>query len=180
MGRAVMGWKRILGGIAPTLATALGGPMAGAATKFIASEFLGDENVPESEVAKFVENANPDQLAKIKEIDNNFEVKMKELGVDIAKLNVDDRKSARELAKANMWPQIILSFVFIKGYFALIALMFTGYIELNETIRDMAMILIGVLSGGVPMILRFWFGGSLQDEQNQHRLYNANPNDLFK
>ena len=43
-------WKKVLGGIAPTIATALGGPLAGTATKFLASSLLGKDEASESEL----------------------------------------------------------------------------------------------------------------------------------
>jgi len=167
-----MDWKKVLGGIAPTIATALGGPLAGTATKFLANELLGDEN---ADIEAAMLTASPEQLAKVKEIEAQFKVKMKELDIDVYKLGVDDRKSARELAKVNMWPQIILSFVFIKGYFALILMIFSGYLQLDDTVRDMANVLVGVLTAGIPMILRFWFGGSPNDDKHLDRIHNSKP-----
>jgi len=155
-----MDWKKIVGTLAPTLATALGGPLAGTATKFLAAELLGDENATEADIGEHLAGANPEQLAKLREIDNSFKLEMKRLNVDLEKLYVDDRNGARELAKVNMWPQIVLSFVFITGYFAIVYLLFSGSVVIDESIRDMSNILLGVLTANIPAIMSFWFGSS--------------------
>jgi len=67
-----MSWKKTLASIAPTIATALGGPFAGAATKFLAGKFLGDENASEAELDQFISTANPETLLAIKSSDNYF------------------------------------------------------------------------------------------------------------
>lgn len=166
---------KILGSVAPTVATAMGGPMAGVATKFVAGALLGKENCTTKELETAILSASPEQLAKLREIDANFEVEMKRLDVDLESIAVNDRKSARELAKGNMWPQIALSIIFIGGYFWMLYALFSGDIELTQGVRDMANILIGVLTAGIPMILRFWFGGSPQDEAHMDRIYNSVP-----
>lgn len=155
-----MNWKKIVGNLAPTIATALGGPLAGTATKFIASELLGNESALEKDIETFISNANPDQLAKLRQIDNDFAVKMAELDVDIFSLEIKDRDSARSLAKVNMLPQIILSALFILGYFAIVGILFSGAVIIDESIRDMSNILLGVLTANIPAIMSFWFGSS--------------------
>lgn len=155
-----MSWKKIVGNLAPTIATALGGPLAGTATKFIASELLGNESATEKDVEAFISNANPDQLAKLRQIDNDFSIKMAELDIDVFELEVKDRDSARSLAKVNMLPQIVLSALFILGYFAIVGILFSGAVIIDESIRDMSNILLGVLTANIPSIMSFWFGSS--------------------
>jgi len=75
------GVKGILGAVAPTIGTALGGPMGGMAAKMIA-EALGVDNDPKK-IEKAIQAATPEQLAELKKIDADFDVKMKELDVDL-------------------------------------------------------------------------------------------------
>jgi hypothetical protein len=171
----VMSWKKIVGGLAPTIATALGGPLAGTATKYLANSLLGKDNATEDELAAAISMASPEQLGKLRKIDNEFKQKMRELDIDLERIAVEDRKSARDLAQSDMRPQIALSTLFVAGYFAILWLLFSGTIVLGDNIRDMANILLGVLTSGIPMILRFWFGGSPQDEAHMHRIYNSVP-----
>lgn len=158
-------WKSLLKTLAPTLATALGGPMAGTATKFLANSLLGNEDAPQFEIEAALLGATPDQLAKIKELDNQFALEMAKLDIDVFNLEIEDRKDARALAKVNMWPQIVLSAIFILGYFGLVFTLFSGHIVIDDSIRDMSNILIGVLSGAFPAIMAFWFGSSHGSKQ---------------
>ena len=154
-------WKQIIAGVAPTIATALGGPLAGAATKFLANALLGDENARESQIEAAILSATPDDLLNLRSIENDFKIKMEQIGVDIYKISVDDRKGARGMAvKTSMAPQCVLSVIFIGGYFGLVYMLFGGYIDINESIRDMANILIGVMTANIPQIMAFWFGSS--------------------
>ena len=73
-----MDWKNTLAAIAPTLATAIGGPLAGGAVKFLSGKLLGDDaNIQDLE--KLVTNASPDQLAEIKRLDNQFKLEMEKI-----------------------------------------------------------------------------------------------------
>lgn len=155
-----MNWKNIVGSLAPTLATALGGPLAGTATKFIADKLLDNPDATEHDISEFIANANPDQLAELKKIDNDFAIEMKRIEVDIFSLETKDKQSARDLAKVNMRPQIILSALFILGYFAIVALLFSGTVKIDQSIKDMSNILLGVLTANIPSIMAFWFGSS--------------------
>ncbi len=155
-----MNWKNIVSNLAPTIATALGGPLAGTATKFLANEFLGNSDANEKDLQAALVGATPEDLAKLREIDNKFALEMSKLDIDVFALEVEDRKSARGLAKVNMRPQMILSTIFIGGYFVLIFLLFSGEVQITENIKDMANILLGVLTASIPSIMQFWFGSS--------------------
>lgn len=102
-----MSWKKIVKSIAPTIGTALGGPMAGTAIKFIAGKLLGNEGATEQDIDSFVSNAGPDQLLPLKQMDNDFKIKMAELGVNVFKLEVQDRMNARLHNKDSVMPAII-------------------------------------------------------------------------
>ena len=159
------GWKSLIGTLAPTIATALGGPLAGTATKFLASSLLGDENATQGDLEAAILGGNPEALANIKQIDADFKIEMERIEVDVYALEVDDRKNARDMAKVNMVPQMILSVIFIGGYFAIVYLLFSGQAKIAPEIRDVANILLGVMTGSIPTILQFWFGSSHGSKQ---------------
>jgi len=153
-------WKNVLGSIAPTLATALGGPMAGTAVKFLAGHFLNDEDASVADIEAAIVCSTPEDLAELKRIDANFKIEMKKLGVDVYRIEVGDRQGARNMAAVNMMPQIILSIIFVGGYFGLVYMLFAGHVVIDESIRDMSNILLGVLTANIPGIMQFWFGSS--------------------
>lgn len=154
-------WKQILAGVAPTIATALGGPLAGAATKHLAAALLGDKDAKAGQIEGAILSATPDDLLNLRKIDNDFKLKMQQVGVDVYKISVDDRKDARGMAvKTSMAPQCVLSVIFIGGYFGLLYMLFGGHISIDDSLRDMANVLIGVMTANIPQIMAFWFGSS--------------------
>lgn len=151
-------WKGFVGSVAPTLATALGGPMAGMATKAIA-DALGVDN-EEIEISKALATANPETLVKLKEIDKNFDIEMKKLNISLEEIAYKDRDSARNLFRVDKRPQIALSALFIVGYFVILSLMLAGVFTIPEGLMEPVLLLLGMLSREVPTIMQFWFGSS--------------------
>ena len=154
-------WKALVKTIAPTLGTALGGPAAGAAVKFMADKFLGDPEAGEQDLAEFVLAAGPEQLAELRRLDNEFKLEMRRLDIDVYRLDTENTKDARGMAKATtLAPQIVLSVLFIGGYFALVFLLFGGQVRLDPDSETMGLLLLGLMTGEVPRIMQFWFGSS--------------------
>lgn len=142
--------------IAPTLGAALGGPLGGLAGQILGGLVGGD--------AKSVEQAileqKPETLLALKKAEQDFKIRLQELEIEEDKLIFTDRANARDLAKADMGPHKVLSLVFIGGYFMILAAFFVGKIEINETVMQPFLILIGVLTANIPSIMQFWFGTS--------------------
>lgn len=166
----MMDWKSIVKSIAPTIGAALGGPMGGMAVKFLGDALLGDSAASESTVQDFILSANPDSMLKLKQLDNDFAVKMKSLDIDVFKLEVDDKKSARDMAKVNMLPQIILSGLFVCGYFVVLSLVLTGTMTIADGMKAILYMLIGTLSAELTRIMSFWFGSSMGSKEKTHKL----------
>ncbi|GLS27588.1 hypothetical protein [Marinibactrum halimedae] len=162
------GWKEIVRKIAPTIGTALGGPMAGTATKFIADKLLGNPNANDSEIEEAILTASPDQLAKLKELDHQFKLDMKKLDIDLYELEYKDRDSARKLFEVNIWPQIVLSSIFVLGYFSVLFFLIKHPDSLsnsNPNLMGVFSTILGVLTAAIPQILNFWFGSSLGSKE---------------
>jgi len=66
----------VLQGVSTTLATALGGPLAGAAVSMLGKSILGDENASEDSLVAAITNGSPEVLAKIKDTEANFKIEM--------------------------------------------------------------------------------------------------------
>jgi hypothetical protein len=147
-----MNWKNTLAAIAPTLATALGGPLAGTATKFITDKFLLDKD---SSIEGFVLNANPEQLAQIKASDQEFKLSMERLGVDVFKLEVADKDSARKHNSDSNMPAVlsISLTLFIVGIVC--ALFLT---EPPTGAREVLFMLLGVVIKEWSNSMHYWYG----------------------
>lgn len=152
--------KKLLGGLAPTLATAIGGPMGGVAMKFLADKFTGGDT---GKVEDFILSAEPGQLKELKVAELEFKKEMKELDIDLEEIAFKDRDSARGLAKLKgIWPQVSLSVVFIGGYFGMMYLFVTSDLwgGLDDFAKGQIAIMIGVLTAGITQVMNFWFGSS--------------------
>jgi hypothetical protein len=152
-------WQEIVKKVAPAIGTALGGPFAGAATAYLTEKLVGSDGG--SSVSDVIMSASPEVLARIKEIDSEFEVRMKELDIDIYNIDYKDRNSARGLFSVTIWPQVTLSVVFVLGYFLTLYHLIAGDIEVDNNIA----IILGVLTAAIPQILNFWFGSSSGSKQ---------------
>jgi len=150
-----MSWKKTLASIAPTLATALGGPFAGAATKFLAGKFLGDEDLGEPELDQFISTASPDLLLDIKNADNEFKLSMEKMGVDVFQIEANDKKNARAEHKHSYMPAVLsvgLSLV-VAG---IVYMLF--YLSPPEGSRDVLFMLLGVVIKEWGGAMQYWFG----------------------
>jgi len=152
-------WKSLVRTVAPTLATALGGPLAGLATRAIAGAVLGDENASEADIAKALQGANPDQLLALKKADQDFAVKMRELDIDEVRLANSDRDSARQrqIATSDYMPAVIALAALI-GFFGILATM--AFIALPEGAQQPFAVMLGALGTLVTQIGAYYFGSS--------------------
>ena len=80
--------KNIVGAVAPTLGSAMGGPLGNMAMNKIA-EVLGVSNDQKS-VQQAIQNATPEQMLELKKAEQEFEVQQtnKTLGVCLVKIGL--------------------------------------------------------------------------------------------
>ena len=76
-----------------------------------------------------------------------------------------------DLAKStSIIPQVVLSALFIVGYFTMMGLFFSNTLEIPMS--DVFNVLAGVLTAAIPQILSFWFGSSHGSKQKTEALAN--------
>ena len=151
--------KGLIGGLAPTVASALGGPLAGAAAQSIASA-LGVAPEPKA-LEKAIQNATPEQLADIKKAELDFEGCMKELDVDIFELETKDTQDARKNF-AKDWTAKMIAIVmvlFFCGYIAMITIM-----PPEQNSMELINLVLGYMGGLVSAVVSFYFGSSAKQE----------------
>lgn len=174
-----MEWKKIVGGIAPTIATALGGPLAGKAVSFLAQEFLGNPDATEEQVAAAIVAATPEERIKLKELDNTFRLEMQKLKLDESRVALDNTVSARGLFSIDKAPQTNLSYLVVGGFFAVLIGLIILFAWKGNAIPSEANLLLGTLIGSlatyVGLILKFWFGGKPDDADQMNKLYYSIP-----
>jgi len=151
--------KNIIGAVAPTLGTALGGPLGGAAASAIAG-VLGCDNDPQS-LQKALAKATPEQLTEIKKAELDFEARMKELDVDLYALQVQDTADARKHF-AKDWTARFLAIS--------LCCLFAGYIILvtvlppDQNSDAIINLILGSITGSFSTVIAFYFGSSQRQE----------------
>lgn len=164
----------LLGSVAPSIATALGGPLAGMATKALSQALLGNENGSEDDLQDALRAASPEQLAAVKKIDADFKVQMKSLDIDLEALAVDDRKSARDMQKeVKDWIPRALAVSVTLGYFGIIAYVLAVGLPPNGS--EVLLMLLGTLSAGWTGVMAFYFGSSSGSQKKDAMIYNSTP-----
>lgn len=153
------GIKKIIGAVAPTLGTALGGPLGGTAAAAIAN-VLGCGNDAKS-IERALQQATPEQLTEIKKAELEFETRLAELEVDIFEIEAADAQDARRAFATDWTPRIlaIASFVIFGGYIFSVTF-YTGQISSETTVS----LVLGYMGGIVSAVTSFYFGSSSSDK----------------
>ena len=163
--------KSLIGTVAPTLGTALGGPLGGVAGKFVA-DALG---VDSEAAALAAIDKDPEQLLKLKQAEIAFEQRMRELDIDLVEIHAKDRDSARELAKStSLMPQLVLGGLYTTAYLTVLYLFVTGNVDVQEQHSTMVFSLMGSLGAVQIQILNFFFGSSSGSKEKTVALANGN------
>lgn len=167
-------WKKTLATVAPGIAGALGGPLAGYAVGVAASALGLDDGASEQQIAERVMSGNPQVLVQLRQAENDFKIKMREAGIDLERVHADDRASARDMAKTlGAWPQVILSAIYTYGYFWLLHALVTKEVTIPQDLMVLVTTLVGVLTAAQVQIMNFWFGSSAGSKQKTQELAHS-------
>lgn len=157
-----MNWIDILEKLAPTIASAIGSPVAGIGVAALESA-LGVTGA--ADVQKTLEQGQltSDQVAAIQQAEIAVKAKAQELGLDFEQLSEKDRESARSLQSAtrSIIPGI-LSLGITGGFFGVLGFMMTHSVP--DDVRDVLNIMVGSLGTAWVSIVTFYFGSSAGSE----------------
>jgi hypothetical protein len=147
----------LLKSLAPTIASAAGGPMAGMAVKMAASK-LGIPDATANEIEDLIER-EPEKAVLLKEADKDFKNRIREMEIDLEsfKTEVDDRKDARAKFSGDITPKVfcILALVLYGAYVMTVTIL--PHDQNDETIISLV---LGQLSGILGTCAAFFYGGS--------------------
>lgn len=156
--------------IAPTLATAIAGPF-GTMAYGLAATALG---VSTEDAQKTIESGKltSDQIAAIQQAEIAIKARAQELGLDFAKLAVDDRKSARDMQSTtrSLVPSILALLVTL-GFFGILI----GLMTKTFATSDALMLMLGSLGTAWTGIIAFYFGSSASSQAKDQLLHQSSP-----
>jgi len=166
-----MDWLTTLAKLAPTVASALGTPVAGMAVAALESA-LGITGA--SDIQKTIEQGQltSDQVASIQQAEIALKAKAQELGLNFEQLAVDDRKSARDMQTTtrSSIPGTLAIGVTL-GFFGILV----GLMTDNVTKSDALLLMLGSLGTAWTAIVSFYFGSSASNQDKDHMIHNSTP-----
>ncbi len=173
---------KILTTVAPTLAATAIGPLGPVAVSALESALglqpSGDLPARQDAVAAAIAGASPETLLALKKADQDFQVRMTELGFAdaeaIAKLAGDDRASARarEQTVRDSTPKI-LAYMITVGFFGLLLLI--SFRPLPDKSTSIIDIMTGALGASWVSVCGFYYGSSSGSERKTELLAQAGP-----
>jgi hypothetical protein len=156
--------------IAPTIATALGGPLAGLAVDAI-SKAVG---IDPKDVTKTIAEGKltADQIAQIKTAELAMAARAQEMGLDFEKIAVDDRKSARQMQSTTQsWIPGIMAIAVTIGFFGILVGLMTEHFKTSDAL----MLMLGSLGTAWTGIIAFYFGSSAGSQKKDELLHQSSP-----
>ena len=167
--------RTLVGTVAPTLASMLGGPLAGSAVRALSELVLGKADGTEEEVVQQLQAADPATLLKLKELDKQFTTQMRQLDVDLERIAAEDRGSARsrEMALRDHAP-VLLAMLTFCGFFGILAALI--FLEIPASGREPLSIMLGTLGSMIVAVSQYYFGSSLGSTQKTQLLGEAMRN----
>jgi hypothetical protein len=156
--------------IAPTIATALGGPLAGLAVDAVSKAIGVDPKDVQSTIDQGKLSA--DQIAQLKTAEIAMAARAQELGLDFEKIAVDDRKSARDMQTATQsWIPSVMAIGVTIGFFGILFGLMYGQIQHAPQID----IMLGSLGTAWTGIIAFYFGSSAGSQKKDELLHKSTP-----
>ena len=156
--------------IAPTIATALGGPLAGLAVDAV-SKAIG---VDPKDVTKTISEGKltADQIAQIKTAELAMAARAQEMGLDFEKIAVDDRKSARQMQSTTQsWIPGLMAISVTIGFFGILVGLMTEHFKTSDAL----MLMLGSLGTAWTGIIAFYFGSSAGSQKKDELLHKSTP-----
>jgi hypothetical protein len=156
--------------IAPTIATALGGPLAGLAIEAVSKAIGIDPKDVQSTISEGKLSA--DQIMLLKQAEVAMAARAQEMGLDFAKLNVEDRRSAREMqAETRSYIPAVLAVSVTIGFFGILIGMMTETFKASDAL----MLMLGSLGTAWTGIIAFYFGSSAGSQAKDDLLHQSTP-----
>ncbi len=173
--------KEILGNIGCTALSTVAPPFGGMAANAIKESLGLDENATEKDIAQAVGKATPEQVIALKQVNNDFIARMKELDIDIMKLDNEDSKSARGFAE-KVGLTTVNALAVANTLFVLAVIIGVGLLIHSKGLNgldDLAIALLTLIVREVfakqEQIYNFFYGSSHGSKQKTEIMKNETP-----
>lgn len=168
-------WLGLVKGLAPTVASAFGGPLAGMAVTAMGGIF-GISEPTQEKIADALATGKmtPEQIAEIKKLELQLQAQEKELGFKFSELEFKDRDSARQMqiATKSEVPGA-LAVLITASFFIILILMGQGILKATE--NQSMLLMLGALAAAFSQVLAYYFGSSSSSARKTELLAQAPP-----
>jgi hypothetical protein len=182
-----MSWSdvaSVVENLAPTIASVIGGPLAGTGVTALENLFgltpkpAASTSERLDSIAAAIAGATPQQLADMRKADQDYAVAMAQAGFKdtetLASLKVQDTVSARSMQTTNKsvvpaW----LTFVITVGFFGLLIGLFCAPVP--EASKALIYSATGTLGTVWLVVVHFWFGSTSDTTQVNDLLAKSTP-----
>lgn len=156
--------KGAIARVAPELARALGGPLAGAAVRAVSEAVLGRAEDDEAALADAVLGASPDALAKLRTASLEFQAALRAAAVEEARIDAGDRADARarEVARGDLMPGVLAAAVVV-GFFSVLGMMLLSNVP-SDAETEFS-IMLGALATMAASVMNYYFGSSVGSKE---------------
>jgi hypothetical protein len=162
-----------LAGLAPTLASAIMGPLGGVAVAALGKIF-GIDGATTEQVSKVFQDGRmtPDQLTAIKQLELKYQNDEKERGFRYAELEFKNTQDARDMQKQtkSYFPATLSTFITV-GFFSILITMLVWEYKPTEPL----LIMLGALGAAFGAVVNFWLGSSSGSQRKSEMLANSAP-----
>lgn len=157
-----MSWKSVVGSVAPTIATALGGPLSGMAVSALCKAFGLEAGSSERDIERYVTEQPAAAIAQLKQAELEF----KKLDVDFERIAAADRDSARnrQIQTKDKAP-LLLGSLILAGFFAVVGYVLSGKLNLSGEQGVLIGTIVGYASAKADQVVSFFFGSSSGSSQ---------------
>jgi hypothetical protein len=170
--------KTALSSIAPTIATMLGGPLAGTAVAALEGAFGLAPGSGQDAITKVVQTGmTPDTIAAVRAADQKHAEIMAQQGIDLQKLNADheaamasidagDRDSARKREMSvRGYTTPALAWLVVGASMALGTGVVMGYVTKDPSQATIVGTVIGYVFNEAKTVLSYYFGSSASSDR---------------
>lgn len=160
--------------IAPTVASALLGPLGGVAVAGL-TKILGIDGGTVQDVTKAISDGRitPEQVAEIRKLELQLQSEERERGFRYADLEFQNTKSARDMqiATNSPFPAILSTFITV-GFFGIL-----GWMLYDDNIvnSEPILIMLGSLGAAFGAVCNYWLGSSKSSGEYRQLLARADP-----
>ncbi|RZO69135.1 MAG: hypothetical protein EVA70_00075 [Parvularculaceae bacterium] len=152
--------KRAVAGVAPQIAHALGGPLAGAAVGALSRAIFGIDDADEAMLADVLEGANPKEREALMRAEHEFRLALRQANLIEQEIAAGDRANARDRqVKMDDLTPSILGGLIIGGFFVVLAAMVTR--RLPAGAETEFSIMLGALATMTAAVVNYFFGSSV-------------------